>query len=53
MPPKRAVEAKDSTPECMLRIGKFNNVVAWNLEISASVGAVYGLTANFLLTNVR
>ena len=53
MPPKRAVEAKDSTSECMLRIGKFNNVVAWNLGISASVGAVYELITNFLLTNVR
>ena len=53
MPPKRAAEAKDSIPECMLRIGKFNNIVPWNLEMSTSVGAVYGLTANFLLTNIR
>ena len=53
MQPKRAAEAKDSTPECMLRIRKFNNIAAWNLEMSTSVGAVYGLTANFLLTNIR
>ena len=31
----------------------FSNIVAWNREMSTSVGAVYGLTANFLLTNTR
>ena len=52
MPPKRAADAKDAT-ECMLQIGKYNNVVAWNLEMRASVGAVYGNGASFLTTNVR
>lgn len=37
----------------MLQIGKHNNVVAWNLEMRASVGAVYGNVANFLTTNER
>ena len=27
MPPKRAVEAVKSTEECILQIGKFNNIV--------------------------
>ena len=52
MSPKRAADAKDAT-ECMLQIGKYNNVVAWNLEMRASVGAVYGNGASFLTTNVR
>ena len=32
MPPKRAGEPKE-VPECILKIGKYNNVVAWSLEI--------------------
>ena len=52
MPPKCAVESKD-VPECILRIGKYNNVVAWNLEMRSVVGTLYGSTANFLTDNVR
>ena len=52
MPLKRAPESKDAK-ECMLQIGKYNNVVAWNLEMRASVGAVYGNGASFLTTDVR
>ena len=37
----------------MLQIGKYNNVVAWNLEMRASVGAVYDNGASFVTTNVR
>ena len=50
--PKRAVEAKDSS-ECILRIGKYNNIVAWNLEMSTYLGGLYGRTATFLITNIR
>ena len=52
MPPKRAPDAKDAK-ECMLQIGKYNNVVAWNLDVRASVGATYGSSALFLATDVR
>ena len=52
MPPKRAVESND-VPECILRIGKYNNVVALNLEMRSVVGTLYGSTANFLTDNVR
>lgn len=52
IPPKRAVEPKD-VPECILRIGKYNNVVAWNLEMRSVVGTLYGSNANFLTDNVR
>ena len=52
MPPKRAGEPKE-TPECILKIGKYNNVVAWNLEMRSVVGTLYGSTANFLTDNLR
>ena len=52
MPPKRAGELKEA-PECILRIGKYNNVVAWNLEMRSVVGTLYGSTANFLTDNLR
>lgn len=47
MSPKKSVEAKTATP-CMLQIGKNNNVVAWNLEMRASLRILYGNAANFL-----
>ena len=49
MPPKRAVESG----ECILTIGKFNNVVAWNARMVDVVGKLFGDTANFLTTNER
>ena len=52
MPPKRAGEPKE-VPECILKIGKYNNVVAWNLEMRSVVGTIYGATANFLTDNMR
>ena len=52
MPPKRLPESKDAK-ECMLQIGKYNNIVAWNLEMRESVGAVYGDSDSFLVTDER
>ena len=52
MPPKRTPDAKEAK-ECMLHIGKYNNVVVCNLDVSASVGATYGSSALFLTTDVR
>ena len=52
MSPKRAIDSKVAAP-CMLQIGKYNNVVAWNLEMRTSVRALYGNASNFLTTNVR
>ena len=50
----KKVEAKDATtPGCILRLGKTNNVVAWNEELKSTVGAIYGSTANFRQTNAR
>ena len=52
MPPKRAEETKE-VPVYILRIGKHNNVAAWNLEMRSIIGTLYGSTANFLTDNER
>ena len=50
----KKIEVKEAaTGGCILRLGKANNVVAWNEELKFTVGALYGATANFLQTNVR
>ena len=46
-------EAKAEATECILRLGKANNVILWNEEMKSIVGALYGSTANFLQTNER
>ena len=53
MPPKQADEAKGPPSDTLLRHGKYNNVVAWNLEMRTSAGATYGMIALFLTTDVR
>ena len=54
MPPMKKVEANDATtPGCILRLGKANNVVTWNEELKSTVEAINGSTANFLQTNAR
>ena len=52
MPPKRSLESEDAK-ECILQIGKYNNIVAWNLDIRKSINAVYGDSASFLYTDER
>lgn len=52
MPPERSPESKD-TKECILQIGKCNNIVAWNLGIRESISTVYGDSASFLYTDER
>ena len=52
MPTKRAAEGKEPV-ECILTMGRFNNVVAWNLAMRDIVGKLYGDTANFLTNNER
>ena len=53
MPPKQAVEAKGPPSDSLLRHGKYNNVVSWNLDMRTSVGEKYGMTALFLTTDKR
>ena len=52
MPLKKTPEVKEAI-ECILRLGKQNNVVMWNEELKSVVGTLYGATANFLQTNER
>ena len=48
MPPNIAADPKDESG-CMLQIGKYNNVAAWNLEMRDSVEVLYGDGARFRL----
>ena len=49
----KKIDANAEAVECILRIGKGNNVVLWKKEMKTVVGALYGSTANFLQTNER
>ena len=55
MPPKKsnAKGEQSSTEPCMLQFGKNNNVVQWQEEMHTHVSSLYGLTANFIITNTR
>ena len=53
MPPKRATETPKDTAECILRIGKNNNVVQWKDIMQTEITALYGLTGMFFTTNER
>ena len=53
MPPKKSNEPVKEAAECILRIGKNNNVVQWKEEMQTTVTALYGLTGMFFTTNKR
>jgi Zinc knuckle len=53
MPPKRSADAPKDTPECILRIGKSCNIIAWMEEMETAVAGLYGLTGTFFTTNER
>ena len=53
MPQKKAIEPGKDAAECILRIGKNNNVVQWKEEIQTELTELYGLTAMFFTTNER
>jgi Zinc knuckle len=53
MPPKKSNEPLKDAAECILRIGKNNNVVQWKEEMQTTVTALYGLTGMFFTTNER
>ena len=52
MPSKRS-DAPIEHPDHMLRMGKYNNFVAWLEIMKADAGALYGSTARFFTTNER
>ena len=53
MPSKKSNEPAKDAAECMLIIGKNNNVVQWKEEMQTTVTALYGLTGMFFTTNER
>ena len=53
MPPKKAGEVPKEAVECILRYGKYNNVVQWRDAIEDSVTKLYGRSGQFLITNER
>ena len=53
MPPKKAAESPKEAAECILRIGKYNNVVQWRKAMESSVTELYGRSGQFLITNER
>ena len=53
MPPKKQAEALKDAGECILRMGKSNNVVTWAEEMQTTITALYGLTGMFFETNKR
>jgi hypothetical protein len=53
MPQKKADEPSKGAAECILKIGKNNNVVQWKEEIQNELTELYGLTGMFFTTNER
>ena len=53
MPAKKAGETPKEAEECILKIGKYNNVVEWKGEMQTATTKLYGMTVIFFTTNVR
>ena len=53
MPGKKARETPKEAEECILKIGKNNNVVQWRGEMQTATTKLYGMTGIFFTTNVR
>ena len=53
MPPKKAVESPKEAVECILRHGKYNNIIQWRNAMETSICGVYGVSGQFLITNER
>ena len=52
MPGKKARETPKEAEECILKIGKNNNVVQWRGEMQTATTKLYGMTGIFFTTNV-
>ena len=53
MPPKRAVEGLKIAEDCILQIGKQNNVIRWKEQMQTIVTEQYGIIGMFFSTNQR
>lgn len=51
MPPKKQEEPKSGAEHCMLRIGRYNNVVQWREDMQNEACGLYGMTGTFFTTN--
>jgi hypothetical protein len=53
MPKKKASELEQDATECVLKIGKNNNVVQWREAMQTKLIAHFGLVGMFFTTNER
>ena len=51
MPPKKQEEPKSCTEACILKNGRYNNVVQWREEMQDHACTLYGMTGMFFTTN--
>ena len=51
MPLKKTAEAKSGAEPCILRIGRYNNVIQWKEEMQTEATGLYGMTGMFFTTN--
>jgi hypothetical protein len=53
IPQKKASEPGQDAAECVLKIGKNNNVVQWKEAMQTELTAQFGLVGMFFTTNER
>jgi hypothetical protein len=53
MPPKKTGEPKEVEGQCILQLGRSNNIIQWTEDMKTSISQLYGVAGNFLTTNVR
>ena len=51
MPPKKQDDPKSGAEQCMLKIGRHNNVVQWKEDMQNEACGLYGMTGMFFSTN--
>ena len=53
MPQKKLSEAKEGSECCILKIGRYNNIIQWREDMQNTGFGLYGMTAVFFTTNER
>jgi hypothetical protein len=53
MPPKKTGEPKEVEGQCILKLGRSNNIRQWTEEMKTSISLLYRVAGNFLTMNVR
>ena len=51
MPPKKHEDPKSGAEPCILKIGRYNNVVQWREDMQNEACGLYGMTGTFFSTN--